>query len=339
RHWQGDGIIADLDDMHVARRVAQLQIPIVGIGGGAGGYDAASPIPYVRTDNEKIGVLAAEHLLARGFRHFAYCGIPDTPFSPWSKQRAAAFARCVQAAGFSCAQYRGRHRSARYWESLQTGLCEWLSALPRPLGLMACNDARARHVLEALRRLQLRVPEDVAVIGVDNDETMCELATPSLTSVVQGCEQIGFEAARMLAAMMQHQDTVPGDQTVSPQGIATRRSTDVLAIDDPAVVDAARFIRERACQRIQVADVARHVELSRSTLDKRFRRLLKISIHEMIEQTQANRARELLLRSDMPIREAARQAGYSSVQYMNLVFRRRFGTTPGAMRRELAAER
>ena len=201
-HWHGHGIIANFDDRHVARAIRGLDIPIVGVGGGYGWHDPASGVPYIYTDNAAIGRLGAEHLLACGFEHLAYYGYPRTATSGWSEERAEAFATACRDAGRSCAVFTGRHGTARRWEELQRDLTAWVGRLPRPVGLMACNDVRARHVLEACRSLGLRVPHDVAVLGVDNDEMICELTDPPLSSIDQAARRIGYEAAAALDRLM-----------------------------------------------------------------------------------------------------------------------------------------
>ncbi|MFM7413513.1 MAG: substrate-binding domain-containing protein, partial [Planctomycetota bacterium] len=174
KRWHGQGIIANFDDRRVARAIAGISIPVVGVGGGYGWFDRASAIPYVFSDNAAIGRLGAAHLLACGFERLAFYGYPQTATAGWSGERAQAFAAACAEAGKPCHLLVGRHADARRWQELQRELCGWIRTLPKPIGIMACNDVRARHVLEACRRLGLRVPHDVAVLGVDNDAMICE---------------------------------------------------------------------------------------------------------------------------------------------------------------------
>lgn len=197
---------------------------------------------------------------------------------------------------------------------------------------MACRDSRARHVLEACHRLGRRVPDDVAVIGVNNDDVMCELANPPLSSVIQGTHRIGYEAAALLDRLMGGRCRRPTWILVEPVGIVTRRSTDVLAVEDDKVIEAVRFIRDHIADGLQVADVARHVRLSRAALDLRFRLALGHTTHHEIHRAQVARAQGLLTTTDLPLKQVAQNAGFSSVQYMTTVFRLEFGHPPGHYR-------
>jgi LacI family transcriptional regulator len=327
--WHGDGIIADLDDRRVARAVTQLAIPLVGVGGAQSPQDRLASPHYLASNDVAVGRLAADHLLQRGFRQFAYCGEPLNGLNPWSEQRGRAFRQRVEEAGHPCAVYTGRHYTPVRWESLLEGLVKWLAPLRTPLGLMACHDYRARHVLEACHRLGRRVPDDVAVLGVDNDDVICDLAHPPLSSVVHGTRRMGYEAAALLDRLMGGLHRRQSWIVIDPVGVATRRSTDVLAVDDVKVVEAIRFIRDHVADGLRAADVARQVRLSRTALDLHFERTLGRTIHDEIHRVQVARAQELLTTTNWPLKQVAQQAGFSSVQYMTTVFRRELGQTPG----------
>ncbi|MBX9581402.1 MAG: DNA-binding transcriptional regulator [Gemmataceae bacterium] len=331
--WHGDGIVADLDDRRVARAVARVAAPVVGFGGAQSPADRLAGRHYVASDDRAVGRLAADHLLDRGFRHFAYYGEPPTPLNPWSAARGRAFRDRVEAAGHPCAAYTGRHATAVRWEPLLDGLRRWLARLPTPLGLMACHDARARHVLEACHRLGRRVPDDVAVIGVDNDDVMCDLAHPPLSSVAQGTNRMGYEAAALLDRLMAGDGARRSWVLVPPAGVVTRRSTDVLAVADPKVAEAIRFVRDHVADGLRAGDVARHVRLSRAALDQHFVSAVGRTAHDEIHRAQLARAKDLLATTDLPLKQVAHQAGFSSVQYLTTVFHRELGRTPAEYRR------
>ena len=332
--WRWDGIIADFDDRKTAETVRGLSIPVVGIGGGFGWYDDDSGIPYVTTDNDAIGTLGAEHLLDRGFTRFAYCGLPPNRINGWSALRGRVFRRRIESAGFSCSMFTGRKRTARQWGKLQGELSEWLVSLPTPVGLMTCNDIRARHVFEACRQLGVRVPDDVAVIGVDNDEVMCELTKPPLTSIEQGSRRIGYEAALLLERLIAGKK-VPRKRTLlEPEGIVVRQSTDILAIEEDTIAQAVAFIREHACDPIQVSDVLGRVDVSRSTLDKQFRATLGRTVHAEMQRVKIEQAKRLLATTEMPIRHIAPRCGFEYLQYFTTVFRQQTGRTPGQYRKD-----
>jgi LacI family transcriptional regulator len=331
-HEQFDGVIADLDDLRIPKRLVRLGIPAVGVGAIREDCPGELDISTVSTNNQRIAVLAANHLLERNLRNFAYCGVADRTIDPWNQQRREAFVSHLNSAGYPCSVYKGRHSASRNWELLQEKLTSWLSGLPKPLGLMAANDTRARHVLEACRRLQLRVPDDVAVIGVDNDELICNLAHPPLTSIVQGTQEIGHRAARLLDRLMNRRVRKTRHLLVDPVGVITRESTDLVATEDVVVSTALAFIRQHACEGIRVADVALSAEVSRSTLDTRFRHVVGRTVHDEIQRHQLGAAQQLLTSTTLPVEEVAQRAGFSSAQYMNAVFQRLLGQTPGRYR-------
>jgi LacI family transcriptional regulator len=331
--WHGHGIIADLDDKHVERFVMGLAVPVVGVGGFSSPVFRPAGVAYVATDNEGIGLLAAEHLLERGLRNFAYCGIPHGPPTSWSQVRERAFRLRVREAGFSCTTFRGRYRRPRHWDAMLDDLAAWLIRQPKPLGLMACDDPRARHVLLACRRSNLRVPEEVAITGVDNDRIMCEMVQPTLTSIEQGSEQIGYEAASLLDRLMRTRRRDSPFVNVPPTSIITRQSTDIRFLEDAVVAEALEFLQQHLPDRIDPVALAKHMHLSRNMLDIRFRRAIDRSIHGEIKRMRLDVVRRLLATTDLSAKTIARRSGYSSVEYMTTDFRRVVGRTPGAYRR------
>jgi LacI family transcriptional regulator len=335
RSWQGDGILASLDDARVAAAVRGLGTPVVGVGGGFGWYDPHGRIPYLATDSQGIARLAAEHLIQRGFTRLAYVGLPPTRINGWSRIRAAAFAQSAREAGMSCWTFVGRYGTARRWRELQEELGRWIAALPMPIGAMACNDSRARHVLEACRRLGVRVPEDLAVVGVDNDETIGELNDPSLSSVDQGAHRLGYRAAALLEQMMRGRRVSTRCIYVPPDRVVGRQSTDVLAIEDPEIASALRFIHQRAFEAIGVRHVVAAVSVSRSTLERQFSAAMHCTIREEIERVRLDRVKKLLADNELSIKEIAARAGFRHLTYLARVFRRRVGQTLAAYRRWL----
>jgi|694.fasta_scaffold36585_2 LacI family transcriptional regulator len=334
--WPGHGIIASFDDRRIAQRIRASRLPVVAVGGG---FADAEGIPCVATDNARIAALAADHLLERAIRHFGFYGLPPSPQTCWSHVRSEAFARRLAAAGQSCQTLIARHDSTR-WSLLQAELTEWIGSLPTPVGIMACDDLRARHVLEACRTLGLRVPHDVAVIGVDDDDFVCELSDPPLSSIAQAARKVGHEAARLLDRLMRvvpgtaagAQKDVPMLTVVPPIGAVPRRSTDTLAVKDPEVAAVIRIIRERVSEGIGVADLVKASRLSRWQLEDRFRRTVGRSIHEDILQVRLAEARRLVTTTDLALKSIAPRVGCRSIAYMTTLFRRHFKTTPAALR-------
>jgi LacI family transcriptional regulator len=327
RKWNGDGIIAALDDPQIREIVSTFSGPVVGFGDGKG--SRGLPIPYFATDDVAIAQLGAEHLLERGFSNYAYCGghIAAEFYQPWSENRAAAFVHRIRQAGYECSVFRDECNGSENSELLCERLGKWIATLAKPVGIMADYDVRALYVLEACNQLSIRVPEEVAVIGVDNEELICELATPPLTSVVQSAIRLGYNAARVLDDMMRGTLVEDLAFTIPPEGIVTRQSTDILAFKDPEVVDALRYIRKLACDGICVTDVVKHTSLCRHSLDARFKNALGRSVHGEIQRVQIERVKVLLRSTSLPTNKIAKLAGFRYREYLSTVFHRITGQT------------
>lgn len=325
-NWHGDGILARIDTPEIASLLIKSGVPVVNLRGTVGEL----PFPYVGPDHDQIAKLAAEHLLERGMKNFAFCGKP-AGIHPGLDERGTSFAEVVRKAGGNCDVFPADCPPDN-WEMEQERLSDWIASLPKPVGVMACNDERGLQVLDACRRCGATVPDEVAVIGADNDEHLCDLSIPPLTSVDVNAEHIGYTAAALLDEMMQGKTRAPSVQRLAPRGIFTRLSTDTVASDDDEVNRALRFIRENGCQGLRVVDVLAHMGMSRATLQQRLKRVIGRTIHEEIERVRLARVKELLLSPDMTIKQVARATGFSSVQYMTRVFRAALGETPARYR-------
>ncbi len=335
RTHRWNGVIANFDDPRIAEVVSNMHIPVVGVGGKYGWYDRKSGIPYVTPDERAVSQLVIGHLKNRGFTQFAFCGFARTQVNGWSAERARAFREFAKQAGCRCWVYNGRHATMRNWGQLQDELAKWLMELPKPVGLMACNDARARHVLEACRRSGIRVPEDLAVIGVDDDAVLCQLTDPPLTSVDQGAYSVGETAASVLDRLMRGRRLRQNWFVVKPTALVARRSSDVIAVQDPDVSAALRFIHDHACDGIHCEDVSARVAVAQITLDRRFLALLGRSVHAEIQRIRMERARHLVADSTIPLKQIASMVGMKQRTYFSVAFRRCFGHTPAEYRRSL----
>jgi LacI family transcriptional regulator len=336
RQWGGTGIIARIETPRVAAAILAAGLPTVALDLSEEQLRAGHPFSRfseVASDSHRAAQMAAEHLLDRKLRHFAFVGIPDRV---WSNRRETGFCRRIDGAGFSTHVYRAAARSRdRTWECEQPILARWLAALPRPVGVMACNDDRGREVLEACRAAGVRVPEEVAVVGVDNDELLCELAYVPLSSVAMNAERGGYEAAQLLDKLMRGRLRKPQRLVVDPVHVVARRSTDIVAIDDVEAAAALQFIQEQAGRPIRTKDIVDHVHLSRRALELRFRRALGRTIHDELQRARLDRTRRLLLESDLPMPKVAEAAGYSTASYMGQVFHKAMGMTPAQYRRQV----
>jgi LacI family transcriptional regulator len=336
RRLRADGIIAAFHSRSAATAVKTLNVPAVGIEAEYGWGNLSSRIPFFATDNEAIGRCAAEDFIQRGLKRLAFCGIPHTRFTGWSQRRGLAFAQCAQEAGLPCVIFTGE-TLRRKRTQLHQELSAWLQGLEKPVGLMASFDVRARHVLAACRSLGILVPEEIAVIGVDNDELMCELTSPPLSSIEQGARSIGYQAAALLDRQMAGHEASRSKYVVPPEGVVTRRSSDTLAIEDDDVAAAVRFIRQAACKGLHVAEVVRAVAVSRSALESRFKTVMGRTVHAEIQRVQVERARQLVAATSLPLKQVAAEAGFAYVQHMTTIFRRATGQTPGQYRKRSRA--
>lgn len=327
KDWNGDGIIARIENSAIADALAPLSLPVVDL-------SAARLLPHLpqcETDDPGIAQLAATHLLERGFRSFGFCG--DSRFA-WSELRRETFFQAITAAGHPVSNFESPDRPPPVGDALTDTIGEWIAGLPRPTAVFACYDPIGRQVLDACRRLGIAVPDEVAVLGVDNDEVLCGLAHPPLSSVIPNTMRTGYEAAALLDSMMSGKIIGPEVHLIPPVGIATRQSTDVLAVEDKPVARAVRFIRGQACEGICVDEVVRDSGLSRRLLETRFKRALGRSPHEEIVRVQILRVKELLSETDLPLAEIAERAGFNYVEYLSAVFKSKVGMPPGAYRNE-----
>jgi LacI family transcriptional regulator len=327
RTWRGDGVIARIENQRIASAVVQSGLPAVDVSAAR----KVSSLPWVETDDRAIAEAAARHLLERNFRQLAFCG--DNRFN-WSRWRCEHFQRIAKSAGVTCFVYEPSVRARRDWDAMEDEIAQWLLSLPRPIGVMAAYDIRARHVLDACRRVGLAVPDQVAVVGVDNDEFLCNLSDPPLSSVAPDTRRTGYEAAALLDRLMSGRERSRGQATfVQPLGVVARRSTDVLALADPDVSAAVRFIREHACDGIAVKDVLDEVPLSRRVLEGRFRKLFGRTPHDEIARVRFERVRRLLRETSLPLADVAQRSGFRNAEYLATAFRREFGLSPNDYRK------
>ena len=326
--WGIRGIIALLRSRRLARPVLSMGVPVVDLD-----FSLRELAPWgVVSDERAVGRLAAEHLLRCGLRHFAYCGwsSPDDPRGYWWE--SIRFRGFVEGLGAAGTAVRVHAAADRVWAREQKDLARWLRALPRPVGIFAGNDQRARHVLEAARLAGVAIPREAAVIGVDNDEVLCEMSTPSLSSVKLDSERMGYEGAALLDRLMSGRRAARKPVVVPPLGVAPRQSTDLLATGDAVTQEALRYIRANAGRPIRVRDVLQAVRVSRRTLETRFERALGATPHEEIQRARLDRARMLLAETEWPIKKVAAASGFSYAEGLHAVFRQALGMTPGRYR-------
>lgn len=326
--WDGDGIISAVWNADPAA-MKRIRIPIVDMVGCLHNQQ----IPLVHANDRSIGHTGAEHLIARGFRSFGFIEHPVA----WSRDRRIGFEEAVGKIGSKVPTLMVLHPAdgrpgPSFWEEQQSSLVQWIQSLPKPVGVMASTDLTGQQFLEACQRAHVVVPEQVAVVGADNDELICDICCPPLSSVVINDAQRGYEAAALLDRMMNGHAPPRNAVYIEPTGIKERASTDILAIDDESLVRALRFVRDHACESIGVEDVVRAVPVSRAVLERRFRKIVGRTILDEIVRVRLNRAVELLCETELELKLVAHKAGFGTPSYMGAVFRERLGRTPGSYR-------
>lgn len=353
--WDGDGILVRIDDQRMADAVLATGLPAIDLRGRLPELD----LPYMGGNNESITRLAFEHLRDRGLSNFAFCSVPVGQMRTLDLRREH-FVQHVEAAGCSCDVYTGeparrskrRRQSPRQkqetgtpgipaadfgtrdWEEEQEDLARWVESLPKPVGIMACHDPRGYQLVDACRRASVLVPDQAAIVAVDNDPVLCLMANPPMTSIDPDGIRIGHEAASWLHRMMIGEPGPVGPVLLDPSKLVARRSSDMLAIDDPDIAKAVRFIRDHACDGIRVDAVVRHVAMSRSVFERRFKRILGRTPKAELLRIQIDRSRQLLTETDLGLVAIAAQAGFSNEKYFSDAFFRQTGQRPTEFRRE-----
>ncbi len=329
RQWRGDGIIADFDDPMVAEAASALSIPVVAVGGSyADESHYPAGIPYVATDNQKLVQLAYDQLIEHGLQRFAFFGKPPSPDNRWAHEREMWFRRLAAADGLEGFVYHGSPTSAGGWGRAQEEVAEWVGSLPKPIGIIAATDARARQLLQACIVADVPVPEQVAIVGIDNDPIVQMLSCIRLSSVIQGAEEMGRTAAQLLHQMLHGGDYSGTRVLVPPAGINVQASSQYQCIRSPHVMRARHYIRQYACMGIKTEQVACYAGISRTSLEEHFKRELKKSVHQVILDHKLETARHMLANPLVSLSDVAVRSGFTSLQYMYAVFRREFNCTP-----------
>lgn len=312
------GIIGLFATEEMEQLARSLKLPTINVSSRCKG----NVLPGVVPENSAIARLAAEHFIQRGFRQFAYAGYRQHYFS---EARFHAFHSVLRQAGLDC-KYLPDGQDVRS-----------IRATEKPVGIFACNDERARQVLGACIRRSVNVPQEAAIIGVDNDELLCELAEVPLSSIDPNGRRIGFEAAAALERLMKHEPLEHKLSHVQPAGLIIRSSSDVIAVSDEQVALAMRYMQAHACDPMRVRDMLGALEVSRRTLEKRFRSIVGRTLHEEIRRLQFERARKLLSESDLRIPDVATRCGFKDPKRFTTLFRAEFGSPPITFRRQVRA--
>ena len=328
--WRPSGVIAEWWDERTTRRLKELGVPIVDVSP----WPRIPGVCYVGLEQEKIGRLVAEHFIERGIRHFAYFGLDDRR----CHQQEQGFGQALKEVGASFvslyADHIPRFNAHNAWAAADSYLVGWIKSLPRPVGIMLFDDEVAMWATQACLAARLRVPEDVAIVGVFNNEVNCEFAHPPISSVEVPAMRVGYEAARILHAKMAGEPLESEKVLLPPVGVALRQSSDLVAIEDAEVAAAIRYIRNHPTGALKVSDVLRRLAVSRRSLEIRFHRVLGRTIHEEITRVRMDRARQLLIGTDWSMPHIADACGYAFASQFSNAFKREMGISPVAFRNQ-----
>ncbi len=319
---QPDGVIAYIADRWLLAAARAQKIPLVDTAFG----ELAVPMT-VSLDNAAVARLAVEHFAQAGLKHVAYCGAKGRLASEQRRASLAAALGGKKLAAFADAVSEG--------EADLEPLLRWLRQLPQPVGVLVFDDKLGERVLAACRAAQLAVPQQVAVLGIGNDELMCEVSSPTLSSVSFPTPRLGYEAAHLLAQALARKKIREPHRQVQPTGVVARGSTDLVAVEDTLVKDAAGFIRAQAGNLIGVKHVAQSLNVARRTLDRRFAAALGRTAREELLRVRMNQARALLADPAQTIAAIARACGYGTAASFSRAFRQHTGHWPSAHRAEL----
>ena len=330
RGWKGEGIIARIGSEVMARDLRAHRLPVVNV---SGIVLPGMTFPRVTTDMQAAATLAARHFFDRGFRHFGYFSLLGLSYVTPQQE---AFMAAVEEAGCDCAVYGVEpHAGAEPdWNLDVAQLANWLTGLPKPVGILTWNADSGRQVIYAAQRARLHVPEEMALLSGSDDDLLCEVSYIPISAILAPAEQIGFQAAQLLDQLIQGREAPRKPTLLPPQGIATRQSTETLAIPDRSLVAAVSFIRQNAARPIQVTEVARHAGVSRRMLERRFVQVLERTVAEEIRRVHFERARKLLVETDLSIPQVAESSGFGTPEYFAYAFKQELGQTPLKYRKQ-----
>jgi LacI family transcriptional regulator len=322
KQWGAQGIIGQLYNTSEIQKLIDSGLCII----AQDFKERFTQIPNITGDYENTGIMAAEYFLAKGYQHFAFYGFNEIV---WSRERALGYETRLKNSGFEVHAFNNTwHIKQQLWYYSQSPLSEWLLQLPKPLAIFACDDNQASHISEACSIVGIRVPDEVAILGVDNDEMVCNMSNPPTSSIALDTESAGYKVAQQLENRILNRDPVFQDVIVEPTHIVSRQSTDLFAIHDKEVLKALQFIRKNAYQKIQVDDVIKNIALSRRAIEKRFMTLIGRSIYQEILYLKMERAAQLLLQSRFNILEIAIQCGFDDDKNLSRMFQKTHQLTP-----------
>jgi LacI family transcriptional regulator len=316
--WKPDGII--MRDSLITKELLKLKIPtILAI------HNSSYPkgLPVIKTDSQAIAKLASGHLIEKGLKNLAFFGYENYD---WVKERKFYFSNFNTEAGYDTHIYIPRKKIRKNeWENEQQEVCNWVNNLPKPVGIFSCNDDHGQHILEVCKLINLRVPEDVAVIGVDNDPMICDISDPPLTSIALNVDSAGYEAAKLINDMIDKKKISGKQIMVSPSHVVQRQSTDILAVNDVYVSKALQYIKKNAKNKILIRDVVNTTGISKRTLERRFRKTIHRTIYNEIQSVRVELISKLLIETDLPIYQITSSFNFTDAEHISRYFKREKG--------------
>lgn len=322
KKWEVDAIIAQFDDTDEVELFRQNGI----IALAQDFKSRFSVIPNITSRYKQTGQMAADFFLQKGFRNFAFYGYKDVV---WFEERCMGFRDRIVEKGFGDCFFEYQKQSLEnlwYYES--EPVANWIKSLPRPVALMACDDTQGNKIMELCRVLGIKIPEEVAVLGVDNDEIICGLSDPPLSSVNLNIVKGGYEAARLIERLLRDKDAISEDVVIQPVTIVNRLSTDIYATDNPVILTALKYIHQNLVNKISVEDIVRQVPLSRRLLEIRFKQVTGQPIYQYISNLRMERFAQLLLANTEPVADLAVQVGLADAKNLARQFKEWKGCTP-----------
>jgi LacI family transcriptional regulator len=333
--WKPAGVVAFVYVDEQVELLGELGIPLVSISN----VDNRLAIPTVSVDDVAVGRTAAKYLIQRGFCQFGFVGFPRYLYS---NEREQGFTEALIKEGYKPAIFHDSHwpdaASVWGWTS-QNGIDQWLKDLPKPCALFAANDAISLRLSEICRQVNIRVPEEIALLGVDNDDLFCNLAHPQLSSVQIPLEQIGYETAWLLDQYIQGQPPEKSSIRLPPMNVQTRQSTDIKILEDPELAAAIQYIHDHAHEMISMDNVLDELQVSRRSLERKCRKALGRSPIQELIRVRVQLAQNLLSQTQLPIGRVAQQSGFTSAKQLSTMFHKKTGLTPTAYRQQFHAMR
>ncbi|MCF0061621.1 DNA-binding transcriptional regulator [Dyadobacter chenwenxiniae] len=328
--WKADGIVGQLYNKDI-EKIIQTGIPVI----AQDFKERFTEIPNITGGYHEAGQLGADYFLKKGFTNFAFYGFNDIV---WSRERAEGFEERLKKRGHQVHYFEHKKaRSTELWYYKPSSLSRWLKSLPKPIGLMTCDDNQGQHITEACRQLGIRIPEEVAVLGVDNDEMICDLSDPPLSSIALDAEKGGYDAAKLLDHMIKHGTSEYYDIIVKPVQVITRHSTDIYATNDDHIASSLKYIHQNIDKNLHVDEVVKQVPLSRRALEKRFLEITGYPIYKYIFNLRIEKFTQKLLDTDMSVFEIALDMGLTDSKNIARQFRQAKGCSPSVYRNRYVA--